>query len=133
MRILRLIVLIVALLVGQAQAGRAVYVCVDGGVCKRCSSELTEGHDRVCEAVTKKPVDKKNCCKAKPANDHHDSEKSTSFHSVELVIGLPVTEIRVALPEAALTSPAPRIRYVSYLPHSPPSERYLRAPPILPT
>ena len=132
MRTLRLLLLIVALIVGQAQAGRAVFVCVDGGVCKRCSAERTVSHDQVCKSVTKKPVDKKSCCKPKPDNDRQDSEKAVTHHPIEAVAGvLPAgfQFVCVPAPNRGLT---PRLRYVSYLPHAPPGELSLRAPPILP-
>lgn len=131
MRLIRLLLLIVALIVGQAQAGRAVFVCVDGGICKRCSAERTVGHDQVCKSVTKKTVDKKNCCKAKPDDKHHESEKAVSPHHAEAVAGVLPSGFRFLGLSAPVEGITPRHRYVSYLPQAPPGEQCLRAPPFL--
>ena len=129
---LRPLLLVAAILIGQAHAYQLAYRCTDGAICDPCGFALNAsdlgGPDGCCRVVLPQK-DCHQCCVLAPIGPGHHQNAHGSGHVVtpevhlaEVVALVAPTPVQIPLEHAPSRPP--------YLPHAPPDLSASRAPPV---
>lgn len=121
--------IILALIVGQAQACRMAFLCDDGGRCVACASAFIEAQadDDCCPEQTEEPEECQKCCTLAPLDEHPQTTLKVSVSPTFEMALIDFPALVVPMP--ALTVWAEFCDTPPYFPHAPPDRSAPRAPP----
>ena len=125
-----IVLLILALVVGQANAFRTVYLCPDGTECKTCAEKPCEPVGHTCGSNSQnEKAECQQCCEATTVPNHQGHEKSLSASGPVFVAALLPTTTGFALPTWTKPAPVGPALVSLHWPHAPPGAHSSRAPP----
>jgi hypothetical protein len=131
-RVARILLLILALAVGQAHACSAFYLCADGAVCSTCSdspSETQFSDIDVCADAATEPADCQACCEL--AACATETQSAALALSVQFQQPAAFVEPSLDLPIEPKTRASHGIvGFESQLTHGPPGNVDSRGPPF---
>ena len=125
--LLRLLVLTICLVAGQAHACVGEWTLPDGSECGRCETQLPSVQDERSGEWTTSPDDCRACCELSECERDAESSLATAAPDHEVAARI---ETAVLLPARSVAAPrAVHVVLAECLPNAPPERTSSRAPP----